>query len=116
MVQVSPSYAPPGQTLVSVSTVGTCDEMDDGALAAAVKVGPTALVSIIFGPSLYQNNHLRPVLVSKCPYGSPCGCWDWRTCYRSCMCVLGRVGRLGCKFAPAVEVLWDALLAAARAS
>ncbi|KXZ45256.1 hypothetical protein GPECTOR_56g352 [Gonium pectorale] len=34
---VAPSYAPPGQTLVSVSTVGTFDQLSDGELEAAVR-------------------------------------------------------------------------------
>ena len=34
---MAPSYAPPGKTLVSVSTVGTLDELSDGALEAAVR-------------------------------------------------------------------------------
>eukprot|EP00798_Chlamydomonas_sp_ICE-L_P027169 gene27169-2409_t len=34
---VSPSYAPPGQTLVSVSTIGTYDELSDEALDQAVR-------------------------------------------------------------------------------
>ena len=35
--QVAPSYAPAGKTLVSVSTVGTLDELSDAALEAAVR-------------------------------------------------------------------------------
>ena len=35
--QVAPSYAPPGQTLVSASTVGTLDELSDAALEAEVR-------------------------------------------------------------------------------
>lgn len=35
--QVSPSYAPPGQSLVSVSTVGTFDDLSDAQLEAAVR-------------------------------------------------------------------------------
>lgn len=35
-VQVSPSYAPPGKTLVSVSTVGTFPELDDAGVCIAV--------------------------------------------------------------------------------
>ncbi|GLC46739.1 hypothetical protein PLESTB_001358300 [Pleodorina starrii] len=34
---VAPSYAPPGQTLVSVSTVGTFDQLSDSALEAEVR-------------------------------------------------------------------------------
>ncbi|KAK9836272.1 hypothetical protein WJX81_001340 [Elliptochloris bilobata] len=34
---VAPSYAPPGQALVSVSTIGTRQELDDEALAAAAQ-------------------------------------------------------------------------------
>ncbi|KAG2482905.1 hypothetical protein HYH03_018187 [Edaphochlamys debaryana] len=34
---VAPSYAPPGQTLVSVSTIGTHDDLSDAALEAAVR-------------------------------------------------------------------------------
>ncbi|KAG1672459.1 hypothetical protein FOA52_013245 [Chlamydomonas sp. UWO 241] len=34
---IAPSYAPPGATLVSVSTIGTCDGMDETALEAAAK-------------------------------------------------------------------------------
>lgn len=34
---VAPSYAPPGQALISVSTVGTQDQLSDDALAATVK-------------------------------------------------------------------------------
>ncbi|KAG2448128.1 hypothetical protein HYH02_006713 [Chlamydomonas schloesseri] len=34
---VAPSYAPPGQTLVSVSTVGTFDNLNDAALEAEVR-------------------------------------------------------------------------------
>ena len=36
-LQVAPSYAPPGQTLVSASTVGTLDELSDAALEAEVR-------------------------------------------------------------------------------
>ncbi|KAL4854581.1 4-substituted benzoates-glutamate ligase [Chlorella vulgaris] len=35
--EVAASYAPPGQTLVSVSTIGTCDELSEEQLVAAVK-------------------------------------------------------------------------------
>ena len=35
--EVAPSYAPPGQTLVSVSTLGALPELDDAALEAAVR-------------------------------------------------------------------------------
>lgn len=34
---MSPSYAPPGQSLVSVSTVGTFDDLSDAQLEAAVR-------------------------------------------------------------------------------
>jgi len=62
---VSPSYAPPGQTLVSVSTVGTCDEMDDGALAAAVK----AHLGSWFGQSYVDSWSL--LRVYRIPYAQP---------------------------------------------
>ena len=63
MSDVAPSYAPPGRSLVTVSTVGVPDE-DDGALVAAVREQARAW----FGDEV---DAWQPLAVQRIPYAQP---------------------------------------------
>jgi phytoene dehydrogenase-like protein len=63
--EVAPTYAPPGHTLVSVSTVGTCDEMNDAELQSRVL---SELSSWFGGEVLTTWRHLKTYRI---PYAQP---------------------------------------------
>lgn len=63
--EVAPTYAPPGRTLVSVSTVGTCDELNDAELQSRVL---SELSSWFGGEVLTTWRHLKTYRI---PYAQP---------------------------------------------